>query len=193
MQGFTLTELLVVMLITGILASQVVIGLTSSNMKVKGAAFNMRSDMQLAKSESISRDVAVRIDFILGAIDGYRLWIDDNPAGGDSTYTAGSDTLIKEVFFDDRIQFYAPIPGGPTVSPSGTPLGGTGVNLSFGNTWFAMLSDGSANYGGNVVLYGPGNEPGEMLAKPYAMVIFAATGRVRLERWRPEEGGWATR
>jgi prepilin-type N-terminal cleavage/methylation domain-containing protein len=189
--GFTLLELIVVMVIVGILATQVIFALTSDVTKVKGAAFQMRSDFNLARSEAVNRNQDVIVTFQKGAVDGYRLWIDDDPAGGPGFYTAGADTLIKEMTFDGRVQFYdtATVNGPPfdgAVSGEATNPDGGSDGVSFGADNFTMENEGTSNKNGTVYLYVPDSANPAVFA-----AILGNNYRVRLVRWRTDLSAWS--
>lgn len=206
-RGYSLVELLVVMVIIGILATQVVISMTSALTKVKGVAFTMRSDLNLAQSEAIGRNREVRIDFIMPADakdlnddgvatdSGYWICIDNDS----STNGCGAgDVQIKKVAFPDVVRFYAPgnpitVAEGPTHSQAGANLAGNdGVSFS-GSNWFNMRADGSASRSGYVIFYAPDDPdaPTKMEATPFALAILGSTGRVRLWYW--DNGAWVTK
>ena len=198
--GFTLLELIIVLVIVGILATQVVSALTSDVTKVKGAAFRMRSDFNLARSEAVNRNEEVIVTFQIGAADGYRIWIDDNPAGGDGAYTAGGDTLIKDMTLDSQVQFYGtdcsgdggpPLDGALSGAGNNPPAGSDGVTFVADD--FTMRSDGTSNKNGTVYLYIPDPaNPAVMRAAPFA-AIMGNNCRVRLVRWRTDLAAWSTK
>jgi prepilin-type N-terminal cleavage/methylation domain-containing protein len=196
--GYTLVELMVVLVIVGILATQVVSALTSDVTKIKGASFRMRNDFNLARSEAVNRNQDVIVTFQIGAVDGYRIWIDDAPAGGDGIYTAGADTLIKDMTLDSQVQFYdtaavngPPLDGAASGAGNNPPAGCDGV--TFGADDFTMRNDGTSNKNGTVYLYVP--DPANhavMRAAPFA-VIMGSNCRTRLVRWRTDLAAWSTK
>jgi prepilin-type N-terminal cleavage/methylation domain-containing protein len=200
--GFTLVELIIVLVIVGILATQVVSALTSDATKVKGAAFRMRGDFNLARSEAVNRNEEVIVTFQIGAVDGYRIWIDDNPAGGDDAYTAGSDTLIKDMTFDSQVQLYdtdCSGDGGPALDGAtkgvakNPPVGSDGVTFVTPDDEFKMMPNGTSNNNGTVYLYVPDPaNPAVMRAAPFA-AIMGNNCRVRLVRWRKDLAAWSTK
>lgn len=206
-RGFTLIELMVVMTIVGILAIGVVFMFADPTAKVKAAAFEMRGDFNLARAEAVKENEEVRIDFD-PANDSYRIWLDDWNAGTstsgpppqDDTYTPGGDTLVKEVAFRDNVKYYdftGTVPAnGPINDPQTPPIsldGQSGITL--GSTTLTFRSNGTCDRSGSVVVYYPKDgDPATLNAKgkPYAVVVENAnTGRVLLERWRPESGQWS--
>ncbi len=66
-RGFTLVELMVVMVIVGILATGVVFMFTDPTAKVKAAAFEMRGDLNLARAEAVRRNQNILMDFLFTA------------------------------------------------------------------------------------------------------------------------------
>jgi len=173
------------MVIVAILATQVVFSFTDSMARVKAAAFNLRADMNLARAEAVNRHANVVVKFMPGATDdGYRI------------YTEADNETIKRVGFRDEVQFYdAAAVDGPTKTPDNTDLtGSAGDGIIFAGNAFRMRPDGTsdtADDNDTVIIYGP--DPGDhtvMRAPPIAIVVSPNTGRVRLERWRKEEGAW---
>ena len=209
-RGFTLVEVMVVMVIVAILATGVVFMFADPTAKVKAVAFEMRGDFNLAKAEAVKENADVLIDFTLGDIDGYQICFDtdDDEDCGDE---AAAD-IIKEVTFREEVQFYdfsdgiTPFPtDGPnsTPPPFNTPLDtaakkdgiafidpvdatNTGNNILFS-------SNGTCNKNNSVIIYYPeeGNKS-KIRGNPYSVFITStATGNVQLSRWRPESGQWS--
>jgi prepilin-type N-terminal cleavage/methylation domain-containing protein len=166
--GFTLVELLVVMVIVCILATGVVFLFADPTAKVKGAAFSLLTDLNHARSEAVSRNEDVLVDF------------------------------IQEVLFRPEVRFYdcsaaPPYPeGGPARTPSGTRLAGKNGIIFGGPDHLKWQPDGTSGDNGSIILYHPASRnPQRVRGSPYAAVISsAATGRIRLMRWR-REIGWS--
>ena len=194
--GFTLVELLVVMVIIGILATSVVFMFSNPTAKVKSMAFSLLTDLNLARFEAVNRNTDVLVDFTLGASDGYRICLDSNDDKDCSDEPA--ENTIKEVLFTEEVQFYdcmsaPPYPeGGPAKTPSGTPLAGKNGLIFGGPDYLKWQPDGSSGDNGSIILYHPSFEnPHQVRGDAYAAVISsAATGRIRLMRWH-RESGWA--
>ena len=190
-RGFTLLELMIVVVIVGILATQIVTGWRSSVPKVKNAAFSMRGDFNYARGEAAKRNENVLIDFFVKgepmndappaapvnmSNDGYRICLDNN---GDS----GSQATI----------------------PPPLPDSWNGTSVSFGSNRFEMKPDGTSNKGGIVYLYVPNQEvlstlpipasgtpdPADVIDAPPFAVVVSFIGRVRLVRWRNDIPGWS--
>ncbi|NTV12371.1 MAG: prepilin-type N-terminal cleavage/methylation domain-containing protein [Desulfobulbaceae bacterium] len=129
--GYTLMELLVVMAIIAILATQMLLSFNSAPSRVKGVVFNMRGDFNYARSEAVKRNHDVRTDFFFvgdgvdlngdgAADDGYRIWVDDTLDGNyvawvpaDDVVVANGvcdagegDCLLKAVAFSDEVNYY---------------------------------------------------------------------------------------
>ena len=198
--GFTLFELMVVLVIAGILATGVVFMFSNPSSKVKNQSFSMLGEFNLARSEAVSQNVDALITLLPGATDddqdGYRIWIDEN---GDSAYTAGTDTLIRETYFPQKVQYYDPtvLPiGGPSTTPGGGNLiGGNGIVLDDDTTIasFFYEPDGTlqdaVTEAISVVIFAPKGSHEEIHGTPYAVTISNSSGRVRTSRWT-EAGTW---
>jgi prepilin-type N-terminal cleavage/methylation domain-containing protein len=218
-QGYTLVEVIVVMVIVGILATGVVFMFANPSARVRGQAFTMLGELNQARSEAVNRNIDVRVTFLPGAAatdeDGYRIWIDDWDAGGggpgsDGAYTAGSDTLILETFFPLAVQFYDKNgTGGPGVDPDGG-----GLNMENGDSdddgiefdgadEFVFTARGIAEDSGSatldntgfVYIYLPASPADHttMRAAPYGLVVTTGTGRVRIARWDTSDAAWRTK
>ena len=109
-RGFSLTELMVVLVIVGILAIGVVFMFADPTAKVKAAAFEMRGDLNLARAEAVKRNENILVDFIFSACS--QADVDDtaNPcaavcgkvdkAGFDECYSATGTNQGYVICFD---------------------------------------------------------------------------------------------
>ena len=207
-KGFTLIELMIVVVIIGILATGVVTMFADPVAKVKAVAFNTRGDINLARAVAVAENEDVLIDFVMGAEDGYQICFDKEPPnvsptppGDGNCGNEAVEDIIKETIFREEVQFYNPTatpPGGPDMTPGGvaTIIGKTGVILDDGAATpiasFSMEPDGTLEDAItndiNIVVYVPKpGDPNVIKGAPYVIVVNASTGRVRLERWR---GSW---
>lgn len=197
--GFSLIELLVVISIVGLLASQVIMEFTSPRNNVKASIMNMRADFNLARSEAINRNQDVRIDFLSDADidgdndvdDGYIICVDN--AGGPGCDPA--DIILKKSAFVTGVKFYdvdLRSVGGPDCTTDGSSLTVTdGITFSGNN--FSMQSDGTTagNKAGTVYVYIPGGTTGMKVA-PYAVVV-STKARIRVRLWRKDLLAWSTK
>ena len=207
--GFTLIEVMVVMLIVGILATSVVFMFVNPNAKVKNQAFTMLGDLNMARSEAVTRNEDVLVDFIEGAADGYQVCVDATPAGtppgnNDCSDETG-DNFIRETIFREEVQYYDPtsVPaGGPDTTPTtgSTPenlKGSSGLLLDDGTavTNFSMEPDGTLEDGItkniNIVFFAPKKNQNAIDGTPYAITVSSTSGRVRISRWTG--GAWSTK
>jgi prepilin-type N-terminal cleavage/methylation domain-containing protein len=117
--GYTLIELMVVVVIIGILATGVVFMFANPSARVKNQAFTMLGELNMARSEAVSENEDVLVVFIndksgecdegniakcadAGGFDGYMICFDDDTSGG----CDAADTIIEVTMFDQRIQYY---------------------------------------------------------------------------------------
>ena len=195
-QGFTLIELTVVMVIVSILASGAVYMFTNPTAKVKSSAFCMLADLNLARSEAVTRNQDVLVDFTFGTQNGYLICIDTD--ADKDCQDEIDDNIIKEILFREEVHFYdcvsaPPYPeNGPTKTPSGTSLAGKNGLIFGGPNYIKWQPGGTSGDNGSIILYHPApDNPRQVKGDLYAAVISsAATGRIRLMRWR-REGGWS--
>jgi len=193
-QGFTLIELCVFMTVISILATGIVYMYTNPTAKVKGVIFNILTDLNLARSESVNRNQNVLVDFTLGDKDGYLICLDTNSDRDCNDELA--ENIIKEVLFRKEVQFYdctsaPPYPvNGPTKTPSGTKLAGKNGLIFGGPNYLKWQPDGTSGDNGSIIVYHPAPQnPQEVKGAPYAAVISSAsTGRMRLMRWHNKRG-----
>ena len=194
--GFTLVELAVVMIIVCILASGVVYMYINPTAKVKSVAFCLLADLNHARSEAVSRNRDVLVDFTFGTRDGYLICIDTDADKDCQDETA--ENIIKEVLFRKEVRFYncvsaPPYPeNGPSKTPSGTELAGKNGLIFGGPNYIKWQPDGTSGDNGSIIIYHPAdNNSQQVMGNPYAAVISsAATGRVRLMHWR-FGNGWS--
>ena len=125
-----------------------------------------------------------------------------------SAVTDLEDRVIKTVLFKDSIKYYTfgatlpPAPSGPNTVPGGVAnLLKNNNGITFGEAAIAdipgddfiyMNSNGTSSNTGSVVVY-LAKDSTSVRGKPYAVVVDnISTGRVLLERWRPEMGASGT-
>ena len=171
----------------------------------------MLGEFNLARSEAVNQNTDALITFLPGTTDadqdGYRIWIDDwdnvgGVPGSDLAYTAGSDTLIRETYFPQQVQYYDPtaLPvGGPSKTPGkGNLIGEDGIVLDDGTpiASFFYEPDGTlqdtVTKDIGVVIFVPKGSHEEIYGTPYAVTISNSSGRVRTSRWA-EAGTWKTK
>ncbi len=193
-QGFTLIELCVFMTVICILATGIAYMYTNPTAKVKGVIFNILTDLNLARAESVNRNQNVLVDFTLGEKDGYLICLDTN--SDKDCNDELDENIIKEVLFREEVQFYdctsaPPCPlNGPTKTPSGTKLAGKNGLIFGGPNYLKWQPDGTSGDNGSIIVYHPAPQnPQEVKGTPYAAVISSAsTGRMRLMRWHNKRG-----
>jgi len=143
-----------------------------------------------------------------GSFQGYAICFDedaDNACSDEGASAADlEDKIIKTVLFRDLVRYYKfgatlpASPGGPQTAPAIPPdpavslANNDGITFSAGS-YLYMNSNGTSSDTGSVIVYLPkGGAPlTNVRGRPYAVVVDStSTGRVRLERWRPENNDW---
>jgi prepilin-type N-terminal cleavage/methylation domain-containing protein len=226
-QGFSLLEVMVVMIIVAILATGVVFMFANPSARVKGQAFTMLGELNMARSEAVNRNLDVRVTFLPGATaadqDGYRIWIDDWDAttddfGSDDTYASsasGSDTLIRETFFPEEVQFYdANATNGPNIKPyapwdaldmadsAPNDTDNDGIEFDADDEFVFTLMGTAEDSGsdsldnvGYVIIYYPKSsaDHATMRAAPYALVVSTSVGTISIVRWNIKDTAWLSK
>jgi prepilin-type N-terminal cleavage/methylation domain-containing protein len=187
--GFSLVELLIVVVIMGILAAYVTYNLSTGDTKLKTFVFNTKAHFHKARYEAIKRNRNVYIDFDfnvpLGTIDnGYTIWADEDC---DDVYTGGTDTIIEAIVLDG---------GGPSIYDNNPPIGAEpagpdssniGDGVSAGGERFIMRPNGRSE-NGTVYLYLPKTAADNTIAAGPWAIIISTVGRIRVDEWR--SNGW---
>lgn len=158
--GFSLIEVMVVMVIIGILAIGVVFMFANPSAKSKNQAFSLLGDLNMARSEAVSKNETVLADFLndvsdecsennmaqcsaAGAYDGYIICVDNDPLLDPNHGICNTgDTIIKVALFNKDVQFYDPT-SLPANGPATTPTSGSTANNLIGGSGI-MLDDGTA-------------------------------------------------
>ena len=192
--GFSLVELIIVVVIMGILAGYVTYNLSTDSTQLKTYVFNTKAQFHKAKFEAIKRNRNVYIDFDFnppaGTIDnGYTIWVDEN---FDGAYLLADDgPLIDTIVFQNGVAIYDNIPvrtdePGATV---GGPAGSTiGEGVSANNFRFIMRPNGRCSSAGTVYIYLPISATDNTIsAGPWA-IITSTVGRIRIDEWK--SSGW---
>jgi prepilin-type N-terminal cleavage/methylation domain-containing protein len=166
-RGFSLAELMVVLVIVGILAIGVVFMFADPTAKVKAAAFEMRGDFNLARAEAVRRNENILIEFIDsaketcskettalfadcfagGIFQGYVICFDEDTGNDCSDEGASAadleEKVIKTVLFRDSIRYYKfgatlpTSPNGPQTAPVIPPAAAVSLANNDGITFTA--------------------------------------------------------
>ena len=100
--GYTLVELCIVVSIICILATGSIFVFTGPTAKVKGVMFNLLTDMNFARSESVSRNQDILVDFILGERDGYLICFDADRDR--DCQDEPESNIVRKVLFRKEVQ-----------------------------------------------------------------------------------------
>lgn len=198
--GYTLLELLVVLVIVAILAGAGARVVSSAESRLRGQVFAMLSDFNLARSLAVSRGVPVLVAmFHAGGVDddggvfggdGYRICIDQDGDGN----CDGADEILREVSFPAELAYYDADLTPPT-GPDRTATGEAWVNgrdgVSFVGNRFIMQPEGISDKAGTIYLYAPGGRAG-LQGGPMALVL-NRIGRIRISRWRADLQQWRSK
>ena len=206
--GFTLIEVMIVMVIVAILATSVVFMFANPNARVKTQAFNLLGELNMARSEAVNRNEDVLVEFLddvsedcqdniiecstAGNFDGYIICVDlDVPL---NNLCESSDTIIRITLFDQRVQYYDPavLPDdGPSATSGGGDLiGGSGIVLDDDTaiSSIIMTPDGTLEdtitENANVVIYliPEEGDHNKIRGTPYAVTIMPNSG-ASINRW----------
>jgi len=208
-RGFTLIEMMIVIAIAGILAMAAIFTMSSGASKVRGAAFRLRGDLNLARSEAVNRNLPVLVEFVTSAPQGYRICLSDtdgdasNGVDGDDDCGDASDIMIRSVTFASGVFYYQNAAGGPTVEADadggawtantdtdGIRLGNDNDNTDDADNFLRFRSDGIPSVAGTIYLYSSTAAGGAIGYGPFA-VDLSSVGRAKIFRWN--NGQWRTR
>jgi prepilin-type N-terminal cleavage/methylation domain-containing protein len=187
--GFSLVELIIVVVIMGILAGYVTYNLSSGSTKLKNYVFNTRTQFHKAKFEAIKRNRNVYIDFDFdgdSTIDnGYTIWVDED---NDAAYAAGTDTVIDTILFQNGVAIYAtPHPEQPGASNNGPGTSNINDGVSAAGYRIIMRPNGRSE-NSTVYIYLPKSATDNTIsAGPWA-IITRLVGRIRIDEWK--SSGW---
>ena len=190
--GFSLIELLVVMVIIGIMATAIIREFTGAKSRLKGCAFSVRTDINLARTEAVNRNQDILIEFIFDTEDfdgdgdmdnGYKIYVDTDSS---LTINPAVDDKIKEFPLPDDMLFYkSTYPGGATdLIDNSTPYAGDGVTFSTINNVLVMQANGACSEAGTIYICLPDNPgaPADMQTGSYA-VDLNTLGRIQILVW----------
>ncbi len=189
-KGFTLVELMVVIVIIAVVAGFTMTEINSSSYRLKGAAQTLRAKMQQAKLLAVKENCMAYVDFDLngsGGIDSfYTIWQD---LDGDGSYDTGvtPPELVGTVNLPQRIAFGAVASGdgGPTKSASNTGSTAPTTNIvSFSGDSIRFSPQGTGSQGW-AYLHAPGDDS----AGTYA-VGSNNVGRIRTRKWVTNGNKW---
>ena len=209
--GFSLIEVLVVMIIIGILAVGVVFMFADPNGKVKNQAFEMLGEINYARSVAVQENQSVLVEFTpaLGADDTLQICFDTNgdhhcsdEAAEDilKTFTYKEGDILQPQFYNFSDGTALPADGPTKTPPYASQTAGKALANENGiilhdptdpTTLFTDLTmqpDGTCDNEGAIIIYLPakGNRR-KIRGAPYAIVIKSATtGQVTLVRWRSD-------
>ncbi|MFC6634565.1 GspH/FimT family pseudopilin [Microbulbifer taiwanensis] len=100
MAGFTLVELMVVLMVLGIITAM---GVPSFNTMIKNNRMvtmtnDLNGTLQYARAEAVRRGGAVQVSAIDGDVNnGLRVWVNEN---ADKAYNSGTDTELRVLRID---------------------------------------------------------------------------------------------
>jgi prepilin-type N-terminal cleavage/methylation domain-containing protein len=194
-RGFTLVELMIVLVILGILGMTVGVYINSADAKLRSYAFNLGSRFKQAKFEAIKDGFNAYLDFDSnndGTPDnGFSIWVDrDRDGSYDPDPAKDGKKVSDDVAFPEQVEIYdstdATITGGPH-DPSGGPDGATiGDGASLLKIKFTPSGIATAAM---VYVYASRDKGGgkEVAAGPWAIEV-NSVGRMRMAEWK--NGSW---
>jgi prepilin-type N-terminal cleavage/methylation domain-containing protein len=174
-QGFSVTELLVVMVLIGIIAAFGVPALlaTIHRAKVEGAVREAAGVVRTARLEAVKRGVPAGV--VAQLAEGRLVLFLD--ASQTNDFAAG-DPVLRDYVLPARVDFRAPDAGGDDSQIV------FGFNTDGSNGWVLFSSDGSADATGALRV---GDVRGNFLE---LRVDPRATGRVEIRKWDADGSRW---
>ena len=174
-RGFTLVEVMIVIAIIGVMVGLVTPSLLGAipGMRASGAAREILFDLRLARTLAIEKGVRAVVEFDAPSSTHYRLFQDNN---ADGAYTAGTDTLVKEVTLVDRYKAIALKSNDGTAPADGVDLDGAGSNS------ITFRTNGSASGSGAVYVM-PSTDAGTRNDRNLRVRVISSTGNVRTETY----------
>ncbi len=199
-KGYTLVELMVVVVIIAVVAGLTMGEINSSSYRLKGAAQTLRAKMQQAKLLSVKENCKVYVDFDPsddGVPGSYALWMDmsgnndyndatsDN--NGDGVTNADDEELIEAVTLPQNIAFGAVNSGAGGPDKSASNSGSTApttniISFSGDRLRFSPLGTGSQGW---AYLFSPSNDA----AGTYA-IGSNNVGRIQTRKWVTNGSKW---
>ena len=199
-KGFTLIELMVVVIIVLLVSFMTIGAFSSADVRVRGLVFNMMSDFNMARSTAVrlGREVLVEMisrggmddDGRLQVEDGYRICLDADEDGNCDL----ADQLIREVLLGEDLEYYdadIPAPTGPDRRVTGAVWTAGCNGVSFSGDRFVLKPNGVSSKAGTIYVFSPGGKDG-IRGGPLALVL-NRIGRMRISRWRADIGEWRTK
>jgi len=201
--GFSLIEVMVVMIIVGILAVGVVFMFADPTGKVKNQAFEMLGEINYARAVAVRENQNVLVEFVpvLGADDTFQICYDttgDSSCGDEAaadilkTFTYKEGDILQPQFYNFSDAMTLPADGPTKTPPYATQTAGKALTGEDGviltGDALLMQPDGTCDQDGAIIIYLPSKgDRREIRGVPYAIVIkSASTGQVTLSRWRSE-------
>ena len=186
--GFTLVELLAGLAILGILILFAVplVAETVAGERLHAAAMEEAVEFRRLRQRAVSEQVSFGLRFVAVGSGWSRAVYRDGNGNGIRTadILAGRDRLVEgPARLEDRhvgIRYGLPAGPLPAVPPDPGPFPNPGDPIKFGSGDIVSFSPGGSVSSGSLYL-----TDGRRAA---AVVVFGATGRVRLFRYRPEDG-----
>ena len=213
--GFSLMEVIVVMVIVAILATGVVFMFANPSARVKAEAFQMLGNFNLARAEAVRRNQNILVQFYDtaketcgkdtqahfndcfggGSYHGYVICfnedldgvIDDDCSDEAATTAELEEKIITALIFKEFVKYYAIGAVPPTDGPANAP-NGNALTANNGITFTA------GNYF-SMAANGTSSDTGAIVifypegtairGKPYGLVV-TNIGNIQLFRWRPE-------
>jgi prepilin-type N-terminal cleavage/methylation domain-containing protein len=177
-RGFTIIELVVVLILVGIIVGTAVPRLNHQRYRADAAARVTRATLQTLQRQAIMRQTNVLVAF---SISRRRMYVIED-ANNNYTFDSGERMHVRPL--EEGAQFVMPSVQVPGTSTSTTPVSGPNLATVMGLPALAFLRDGASSSDANIYICS-----GRCLPENQrALILTQSSGRT--ESWRFDGSTW---